>query len=242
MPSAGITRSVCSRPRRPSAVTSRRSPWRPSAGRSPSTPGSSSTTSTPTRRSCDCSPSSASRRSPATCPLARPVERVDVEFSSRGLRGYLATPRSVARPGHWRMMADILRFYRDARRDARRSRAHPRRRSATSSTTAATGRASGATSSCRSRQPSGPPRADRILDFPIDYLLRFLDHHGLIGYGNALQWRTIQGGSMRYVERIVAALPAGIGPRGPGGDGRRPRRGRRDGPDRGRRRASGSMP
>ena len=90
------------------------------------------------------------------------------------------------------MIADILRFYRDARE----------RLDAGVASTATlgdylddcgSGRASAITSSSRSRPRSGRPASDRILDFPIDYLLRFLDHHGLIGVGRALQWRTITG-------------------------------------------------
>ena len=51
---------------------------------------------------------------------------------------------------------------------------------------------------------STPP--GRMLDYPAQTLARFFNNHGLLTVGPQLQWRTVNGGSRTYVERIVAPL------------------------------------
>ncbi len=144
---------------------------------------------------------------PTEMSLGHVCRSCGLEFSSLGARGMFVQPGALARPSHWRMLADIRRFYGIARARldsgtwtretlghfldegrygiAFRSHFLVPVVSAVWSTSAA-----------------------EIMDFPVDYLLRFLDNHGLIGFGKGKPWRTIQGGSMEYVRRIVERLPA----------------------------------
>jgi predicted NAD/FAD-binding protein len=146
---------------------------------------------------------------PSDMSLGGTCRRCSLEWSTRGLRGYFAPPTSIMRPQHWGMLNDIRRFYRDAR--ARLDVAP----AAGADTLGAFLDHRGYGAAFRSHfilpltSAVWSTAADRILEFPVDYLLRFLDHHGLIGYGNAFQWRTVTGGSMRYVERMLAKLPGG---------------------------------
>jgi predicted NAD/FAD-binding protein len=53
---------------------------------------------------------------------------------------------------------------------------------------------------------------ERALDFPAAHAIRFFEHHGMLGFGR-LSWRTVSGGSRRYVDELLARLerPARIG-------------------------------
>ncbi|HCB56488.1 MAG TPA: hypothetical protein DEP82_00700, partial [Arthrobacter bacterium] len=43
--------------------------------------------------------------------------------------------------------------------------------------------------------------------YPARYLFTFLGHHGMLGVKGSPQWRTVTGGSGRYVEKLAATLP-----------------------------------
>ena len=139
--------------------------------------------------------------------LGHSCEACGLEFGSRHPLSMFAQPSSIARPSHWRMINDVRRFYGVARErldgdvwtrqtlgeflddggygNAFRNHFLVPVVSAVWSTSAA-----------------------EIMDFPVDYLLRFLDNHGLIGFGKSKPWRTVVGGSMTYVDRIIERLPA----------------------------------
>jgi predicted NAD/FAD-binding protein len=131
----------------------------------------------------------------------------DLEFGSRHPLSVFAQPSALARASHWHMIGDIRRFYRVARErlDA----------DAPSRDTLAAFLDEGRYGHAFRQHFLVPvvsavwsTSAAEIMDFPVDYLLRFLDNHGLIGFGRAKQWRTVVGGSMTYVDRIIERLPS----------------------------------
>ncbi len=128
--------------------------------------------------------------------------RCGIEYSSRGLAGLFARRVQVVRPAVHRMAVDVLRFNAWGRRAA----ARPGDDDETIGDLLAAGRfgrdffrhyllpMSSAIWS------AGADDAHRL---PLRFLLTFFANHGLLQVRGQPPWRTVTGGSRRYVEALV---------------------------------------
>ncbi|MGP3683326.1 NAD(P)/FAD-dependent oxidoreductase [Streptomyces sp. IBSNAI002] len=124
---------------------------------------------------------------------------------ARGPRGLLGAGNAL-RGRHLRMLADVPRFHRSARR------------------LLASGDDSQTLGSFLNRNGFSPYfvghfalplvsavwscAPDTSLLYPAAYLFRFLDHHGLLSTTGSPQWKTVTGGSAAYVEKAAKGLAA----------------------------------
>jgi len=132
-----------------------------------------------------------------------------------GGRGIIARPSSLLRGRYLRMLVEVMRFYRRARALIGTSPA-----SSVHSHAAVTELTLGGFLEQERFSPyfishfmtpvvsavwSCDPTT--ALSYPARYLFTFLAHHGMLGVKGSPQWRTVTGGSQRYVENLAATLP-----------------------------------
>ena len=117
--------------------------------------------------------------------------------------GLFAQPANLMRPAFWRMIADILRFYRAAPGLA--SRPDLDRISLGDLLD------EGGYSGVFARRHLLPMAAaiwssklDDVMSFPAQTFVRFFENHGLFSLGARPQWRSVLGGSRQYVKALSA--------------------------------------
>jgi predicted NAD/FAD-binding protein len=123
----------------------------------------------------------------------------DLEWGSASLSALFAQRRRMLDPEHWRFLIEVTRFLRRARRDLALGRlagslhdyVHGELRDAFCVPLAA---------ALWSLAP------DRCGAFPAETFVRFLDQHGMLRMVRPLAWHTVEGGSRRYVDALVAQL------------------------------------
>lgn len=125
------------------------------------------------------------------------------EYAGSSVSSLFGQPSNLLRPSHWRLLADTLRFFREA----------PAFNNAVCDPDLTLGdhlTRSGYSEPFVARHIlpmaaaiwSTPSRD--VLDFPVAAFVRFFANHGLLQVANRPQWRTVVSGSREYVRRLLA--------------------------------------
>ena len=157
-------------------------------------------------------------------------DRCDLEYAG-DLRGVLAQPTRILDPAYLRMLRDIGRFNRQGRA-AIGPLGDPSVPAAPGAQTHGTAvladgtRGDASIAEFLSRHGLGDEfrrhyllpmvaaiwssGTERVEEFPTRSLLAFFANHGLLGVRSHLVWRTIRGGAVSYLDRLLAPLQGRI--------------------------------
>lgn len=133
----------------------------------------------------------------------------ELEYAGGNLNTLFAQRWNFFSRGHWRMLFDIARFNRDAKR-ALKSGLAPQ-------TTLGEFILQGRYGDELSRRYLLPMAAaiwscpvGTMLKFPAASFLKFFENHGLLDLVDRPRWHTVTGGSRAYVRRLLEPLRAGL--------------------------------
>ena len=126
-------------------------------------------------------------------------------YNATSLNRLFIQRRNLMRLRFWRMLADLVRFYRRAPGQLQQPDAEP---------------ALGAF--LQQHRYSRAFADDHLLpmvgalwsmslkeaaSFPVEFLIGFMQSHGMLNLGRRPQWLTIEGGSVRYVNALIQQTP-----------------------------------
>ena len=136
------------------------------------------------------------------------IDRGSYEYSGSGLLGVFGQPTNLVRPGHWRMIIDMLRFFREAPSLVDNDGIEQ-----TLGQYLAANGYSETFIACHILPMAAAiwstPAAD-VMTFPAAAFVRFFQNHGLLQVKDRPAWRTVVGGSRVYVRKMIADMTARI--------------------------------
>ena len=137
---------------------------------------------------------------PSTMTFSVSDEHGDFEYSGASPNGLFAKRAHLVTPWFHRMVADLMRFNREARA-LLASRDDPSLRGWLEDR----GYSRAFVERLIVPQASAVWSADpeQLWRFPARFLAEFFDNHGMLGFTDRPRWRTIRGGSRRYVEALT---------------------------------------
>lgn len=136
--------------------------------------------------------------------FAASIDDGDLEYSGSGLAGLFAQKRNLLRPRFWRMIRDILRFYRRGRALLTR----PGGDAVTLGDYLDNERYSHAfvyNHLLPMAAAVWSTAAKEMRDHSAKAFIQFCSNHGLMQVANRPQWRTVDGGARAYLDRLTAS-------------------------------------